>query len=124
MQIFRQEFLIDHCIPVDGLIDFAHKLDIWLQGWWHRRGERQPLRFLVWVICAVVVASLFEIIPLFIIQSNIPTISAVKRYSPLELLGRDIYIENGCYNCHSQMVRPILAETKRYGDYSKGGESV
>jgi cytochrome c oxidase cbb3-type subunit I/II len=48
----------------------------------------------------------------------------VKPYSPLELLGRDIYIENGCYNCHSQMVRPILAETKRYGDYSKGGESV
>ena len=65
-----------------------------------------------------------EVIPLFLIQSNIPTISVVKPYSPLELLGRDIYIENGCYNCHSQMIRPILAETKRYGDYSKGGESV
>ena len=78
----------------------------------------------MWVIGAVVVASLFEVIPLFLIQSNIPTISSVKPYSPLELLGRDIYIENGCYNCHSQMIRPILAETKRYGEYSKGGESV
>jgi len=107
-----------------AVIGFAHTLDVWQQGWWHRRGERQPLRFLVWVICAVIVASLFEVIPLFLIQSNIPTISAVKPYSPLELLGRDIYIENGCYNCHSQMIRPILAETKRYGDYSKGGESV
>ncbi len=72
----------------------------------------------------MVVATLFEVIPLFLIKSNIPTISVVKPYSPLELLGRDIYIENGCYNCHSQMIRPILAETKRYGDYSKGGESV
>ena len=107
-----------------AVIEFAHGLDVWLQGWWHRRGERQPLRFLVWVIAAVIVASLFEIIPLFLIQSNIPTISSVKPYSPLELLGRDIYIENGCYNCHSQMIRPILAETKRYGEYSKGGESV
>jgi cytochrome c oxidase cbb3-type subunit I/II len=107
-----------------AVIEFAHRLDVWLQGWWHRRGERQPLRFLIWVICAVIAASLFEIIPLFLIQSNIPTISSVKPYSPLELLGRDIYIENGCYNCHSQMIRPILAETKRYGDYSLGGESV
>ena len=94
------------------MIEFAHSLDVWLQGWWHRRGERQPLRFLIWVICVVVAASLFEIIPLFLIQSNIPTISVVKPYSPLELLGRDIYIENGCYNCHSQMIRPILAETE------------
>jgi len=107
-----------------AVIEFAHELDIWLQGWWHRRGERRPLRFTIWVICSIVAASLFEIIPLFLIQSNIPTISTVKPYSPLELLGRDIYIENGCYNCHSQMIRPILAETKRFGEYSKGGESV
>ncbi len=107
-----------------AVIEFAHWLDVWRQGWWHRRGERRPLRFTIWVACAIVAATLFEVIPLFLIQSNIPTISAVKPYSPLELLGRDIYIENGCYNCHSQMIRPILAETKRYGDYSKGGESV
>jgi cytochrome c oxidase cbb3-type subunit I/II len=61
---------------------------------------------------------------MFIIQSNIPTIASVKPYTPLELLGRDIYLTNGCYNCHSQMIRPILAETKRYGEYSKPGESV
>jgi len=107
-----------------AVIEQAHLLDVWLQGWWHRRGERQPLRFLIWVIGAVIAASLFEIIPLFLIQSNIPTIASVKPYTALELLGRDIYIENGCYNCHSQMIRPILAETKRYGEYSKGGESV
>ena len=50
------------------VIDFAHDLDVWMQGWWHRRGERQPVRFMVWVVCAVVAASLFEIVPLFLIQ--------------------------------------------------------
>ena len=89
-----------------AVIEFAHWLDVWLQGWWHRRGERRPLRFTIWVVCSIVAASLFEIIPLFLIKSNIPTIKEVKPYTPLELLGRDIYIENGCYNCHSQMVRP------------------
>ena len=74
--------------------------------------------------CSVLVASLFEIVPLFLIQSNIPTIATVKPYTPLELMGRDIYLAKGCYNCHSQMIRPILAETKRYGEYSKPGESV
>ena len=104
--------------------EFAHSLDVWLQGWWHRRWERLPLRFTIWVAISVMAASLFEVIPLFLIKSNIPTIDSVKPYSPLEMLGRDIYIENGCYNCHSQMIRPILAETKRYGEYSKPGESV
>jgi cytochrome c oxidase cbb3-type subunit I/II len=104
--------------------ELAHKLDIWSQGWWHRRWEGLPLRFTVWVAVAVVVASLFEIVPLFVISSNIPTIASVRPYTPLELLGRDVYLAEGCYNCHSQMIRPILAETKRYGEYSKPGESV
>lgn len=107
-----------------AVADFAHRLDIWQQGWWHRRGERRPLRFTIWVACSIVAASLFEIIPIFLIKSNVPTIKEVKPYTPLELLGRDIYVENGCYNCHSQMVRPILVETKRYGEYSKAGEFV
>ena len=111
-------------LPRHGVIDFAHKLDVWQQGAWHRRWERLPLRFSVWVTIAVIVASLFEIIPTFLIRSNIPTIATVKPYTPLELHGREIYIANGCYNCHSQMIRPILAETKRYGDYSKPGEFV
>ena len=107
-----------------AVADFANTFDIWLQGWWHRRGERRPLRFTIWVACAIVAASLFEVIPLFLIKSNIPTIKEVKPYTPAGTAGRNIYIENGCYNCHSQMVRPILAETVRYGEYSKPGESV
>jgi cytochrome c oxidase cbb3-type subunit I/II len=76
------------------------------------------------VVIAVVVASLFEVIPMFLIRSNVPTIASVQPYTPLELAGRDIYIAEGCYNCHSQMIRPFYAETKRYGEYSKPGEFV
>ena len=95
-----------------------------LLGYWHRRWERLPVRLTVVVILSVVVASLFEIIPTFLIRSNIPTIASVKPYTPLELYGRDIYLREGCYNCHSQMVRPFVAETERYGEYSKPGEFV
>jgi cytochrome c oxidase cbb3-type subunit I/II len=109
---------------LDGVTDFAHKLDVWLQAGWHRRWERLPLRFTIWVTIAVVVASLAEIVPTFVIKSNVKTIETVTPYSPLELLGRDIYIAEGCYNCHSQMVRPLHAETERFGEYSKGGEFV
>jgi cytochrome c oxidase cbb3-type subunit I/II len=63
-------------------------------------------------------------IPTFLIRSNVPTIASVQPYSPLELTGRDIYVAEGCYNCHSQMVRPIRSETERYGEYSKPGEFV
>jgi cytochrome c oxidase cbb3-type subunit I/II len=59
-----------------------------------------------------------------LIKSNIPTIASVKPYTPLELEGRDIYVREGCYNCHSQMVRPFRSETERYGEYSKAGEFV
>ncbi len=62
--------------------------------------------------------------PTFVIRSNVPTIATVKPYTPLELAGRDIFVGEGCYNCHSQMIRPMVAETKRYGEYSKPGESV
>jgi cytochrome c oxidase cbb3-type subunit I/II len=83
-----------------------------------------PVRFTVLTTLAVIVASLFEIIPTFLIRSNIPTIASVRPYTPLELAGRDIYVSEGCYNCHSQMIRPMVAETKRYGEYSKPGEFV
>src|SRR5204862_3138405 len=59
-----------------------------------------------------------------LIRSNVPTIASVKPYSPLEVEGRDLYIREGCVGCHSQMVRPIRAETERYGEYSKAGEFV
>jgi cytochrome c oxidase cbb3-type subunit I/II len=92
--------------------------------WWHRGWERLPLKFTVLTTIAVLVASAFEIIPTFLIRSNVPTIATVKPYTPLELAGRDLYVGEGCYNCHSQMIRPILAETKRYGEYSKPGEFI
>ena len=63
-------------------------------------------------------------VPTFLIESNIPTIASVKPYTPLELQGRDIYIREGCYVCHSQMIRPFRSETVRYGEYSKAGEFV
>jgi cytochrome c oxidase cbb3-type subunit I/II len=91
---------------------------------WHRRWERLPLTFTVMVVVAVVVASLAEIIPTFLIKSNVPTIASVQPYTPLELAGRDLYIREGCFNCHSQMVRPLRHETERFGEYSKPGEFV
>jgi len=106
------------------VLNFAKRLDVFSQMTWHRRWERLPLRFTVLVVIAVVAASLFEIIPTFLIRSNIPTIASVKPYTPLELAGRDIYVSEGCYNCHSQMIRPFVAETKRYGEYSKPGEFI
>lgn len=91
---------------------------------WHRRWEGLPVTFSAWVGVAVVSASLFEIVPIFLIRANVPTIASVRPYTPLELSGRDIYISEGCNNCHSQMIRPIRAETVRYGEYSKPGEFV
>jgi cytochrome c oxidase cbb3-type subunit I/II len=97
---------------------------------WHRTWEGLPAFFTVMTTAAVVVASLFEILPTFLIGGNVPTISTVKPYTPLELYGRDIYLREGCYNCHSQMVRPFLDETVRYGqngepaEYSRAGEFV
>ena len=91
---------------------------------WHRRLEGRPVAFAVWVTIAVAIGGIFEIIPSMMIESNVPTISSVQPYSPLELEGRDIYVAEGCYNCHSQMVRPFRSETERYGEYSKAGEFV
>jgi len=106
------------------VLDLAKKLDVWEQGRWHRIWERLPLRFTVWVTVAVLVASAFELVPTFLIRSNVPTIATVKPYTPLELIGRDIYVAEGCYNCHSQQIRPLFAETERYGDFSKAGEFI
>jgi len=73
---------------------------------------------------AVGIGGVIEFVPTFLIQSNIPTIASVTPYTPLELQGRDIYVREGCYVCHSQMIRPFRAEVARYGDYSKAGEFV
>jgi len=86
--------------------------------------ESKPLKFTIFAFIAVAIGGLVEIIPTFLIESNIPTISSVKPYTPLELQGRDIYIREGCNACHSQLVRPFRSETERYGEYSKAGEYV
>ncbi len=94
------------------------------KGGWHHFIEGRPLRFTVYSTIAVAIGGAFEIIPSLAIESNVPTIAAVKPYTPLELEGRDLYVREGCYTCHSQMVRPFRSETERYGDYSKAGEFV
>lgn len=91
---------------------------------WHRPVERKPVRLLVLSLVVILIGGAVEMIPTFLVSSNVPTIAAVKPYTPLELEGRDIYIREGCYNCHSQMVRPLRFETARYGEYSKAGEFV
>jgi cytochrome c oxidase cbb3-type subunit I/II len=90
----------------------------------HRWLEKKPVQFAGLSIVVVLIGGLVEIIPTYIIKSNIPTISSVKPYTPLEVQGRDIYIREGCNTCHSQMVRPFRSETERYGEYSKAGEYV
>lgn len=91
---------------------------------WHRWIERRPVQMLVFSLIAVAIGGVLEMVPTFLIKSNVPTITAVKPYTPLELQGRDIYIKEGCYNCHSQMIRPFRDEVARYGEYSKAGEFV
>ena len=92
--------------------------------YWHKWIERRPVQMLVFSFILVAIGGLLELIPTFLIKSNIPTIAAVKPYTPLELQGRDLYISNGCYVCHSQMIRPFRDEVARYGEYSKAGEFV
>ena len=99
--------------PTSGTYKYKHK---WL--------ESRPGKFAVLATVAILIGGLVEFIPTFLIKSNIPTISSVKPYTPLELQGRDIYVREGCYVCHSQMIRPFRSETERYGEYSKAGEYV
>ncbi len=102
---------------------FSEKFNI-KEGWGHRWLESKPMRFMILALIAVAIGGLVEFVPTFLVKSNIPTIASVKPYTPLELEGRDIYIREGCNNCHSQMVRPFRSETERYGEYSKVGEFV
>jgi len=91
---------------------------------WHRVLERKPMKFMVLSLIVILIGGMIEMMPTFTIESNIPTIASVKPYSPLELQGRDLYIREGCVNCHTQTVRPFRSETERYGEYSKAGEYV
>ncbi len=93
-------------------------------AFWHKWIEVRPMTMLVFSLVVVAIGGIVQMIPTFVVKSNVPTISTVTPYSPLELTGRDIYIREGCNACHSQMVRPFPSETLRYGDYSKAGEGI
>ncbi len=86
--------------------------------------ERKPIQLTILATVAILIGGLVQIVPTILVKSNIPTISSVKPYSPLELVGRDLYIREGCVGCHSQMVRPFRSEVERYGPYAKAGEFV
>ena len=91
---------------------------------WHTWLERKPVQLSILATITILIGGIVQIIPTLMVKSNIPTISSVKPYTPLELEGRDIYIREGCVGCHSQMIRPFRSEVERYGDYSKAGEYV
>ena len=90
----------------------------------HEWIERNPWLLIALVTLVVSVGGAVEIVPLFFQKSTTEPVAGLKPYSPLRLAGRDIYVREGCYNCHSQMVRPFRAETERYGHYSVAGEFV
>ncbi|WP_299334553.1 cytochrome-c oxidase, cbb3-type subunit I [uncultured Psychroserpens sp.] len=91
---------------------------------WHTWLERKPIKLTIYATVAILIGGMVQIIPTLLVKSNIPTITSVQPYTPLELEGRDIYIREGCVGCHSQMVRPFRNEVERYGEYSKAGEFV
>ncbi|RJF96593.1 cytochrome-c oxidase, cbb3-type subunit II [Noviherbaspirillum cavernae] len=90
----------------------------------HEWIEKNPWLLLVMVVLVVSVGGLVEIVPLFFQKSTTEPVAGLKPYSALQLAGRDVYVREGCYNCHSQMIRPFRAETERYGHYSVAGEFV
>ncbi|MCO6498284.1 MAG: cytochrome-c oxidase, cbb3-type subunit I [Chitinophagaceae bacterium] len=94
------------------------------KGHWHGWIEKRPVQLTILSLIAVGIGGLVEMVPTFLVKSNIPTITEVKPYTPLELHGRNIYVREGCYSCHSQMIRPFRDEVARYGEYSKAGEFV
>jgi cytochrome c oxidase cbb3-type subunit II len=93
-------------------------------GFSHQKIETSNFLMIVLILLVVAVGGLVEIVPLFFQKTTTQPIDGVKPYSALQLAGRDIYLREGCYNCHSQMIRPFRAETLRYGHYSVAGEFV
>lgn len=94
------------------------------QGFSHEKIETNNFLMIVLILLVVSVGGLVEIVPLFFQKSTTEPIKGLQPYSALQLAGRDVYLREGCYNCHSQMVRPLRAETLRYGHYSVAGEFV
>ena len=93
-------------------------------GFTHERIETNSWLLIILVLLTVAIGGLVEIVPLFFQRSTTEPVTGLKPYTALEVAGRDIYLREGCYGCHSQMIRPLRAETLRYGHYSVAGESV
>jgi cytochrome c oxidase cbb3-type subunit II len=94
------------------------------KGFTHERIETSNFLMIVLILIVLVFGGLVEIVPLFFQKSTTQPVEGLKPYTALQLAGRDVYLREGCYNCHSQMIRPFQAETLRYGPYSVAGESV
>ncbi len=94
------------------------------QGFSHEKIETNSLLMVVLIVLVIAIGGLIEIVPLFFQKSTTQPIEGVKPYTALQLAGRDVYLREGCYNCHSQMIRPFRSETLRYGRYSVAGEFV
>ncbi|MDP4609466.1 MAG: cytochrome-c oxidase, cbb3-type subunit II [Burkholderiaceae bacterium] len=95
-----------------------------IKGFTHERIETNNFLMIVLITIVLAVGGLVEIVPLFFQRSTTEAVPGLKPYTALQLAGRDVYIREGCYNCHSQMIRPFQAETLRYGPYSRAGEFV
>jgi cytochrome c oxidase cbb3-type subunit 2 len=93
-------------------------------GFSHEKIETNNFLMIVLILLVIAVGGLVEIVPLFFQKSTTEAVTGVKPYTALQLAGRDVYVREGCYNCHSQMIRPFRAETLRYGHYSTAGEFV
>lgn len=93
-------------------------------GFTHEKVETNNLLMIVLILLVVAIGGLVEIVPLFFQKSTTEAVEGVKPLTPLQLAGRDVYLREGCYNCHSQMIRPFRSETLRYGHYSVAGEFV
>ncbi len=118
--IAKGKFIANEAAEAPALVkEASHKKEFW-----HRVIERKPVTMLIASLILVAIGGAIEIIPTFLVKSNVPTIASVKPYTPLELQGRDLYVKEGCYTCHSQMIRPFRDEVARYGEYSKAGEFV
>ena len=96
-------------------------MSVWAK---HQIFEKNSIILLVGILIAVAIGGLVEIVPLFYLKSTIETVQGVRPYTPLELAGRNIFVREGCYNCHSQMIRPLRDEVERYGHYSLAAESM
>jgi cytochrome c oxidase cbb3-type subunit II len=122
--VVKQQLLPFHQLPLTHKEIVMSDLDKKNQGFSHEKIETNNFLMIVLILLVVSIGGLVEIVPLFFQKSTTEPIKGLEPYTPLQLVGRDIYQREGCYNCHSQMIRPLRAETLRYGHYSVAGEFV